>query len=41
METETKPRNIAPDLLNKYWESVGGRESHLTKHGRAKKIRTE
>jgi hypothetical protein len=41
METETKLRSVAPELLDEYWESVGGRESHLAKRGRAKKIRTE
>jgi hypothetical protein len=41
IETETKLKNIAPELLGEYWESVGGRDSHLAKRGRAKKVRTE
>ncbi|KAI1076904.1 hypothetical protein F5B20DRAFT_554198 [Whalleya microplaca] len=41
METESKLRNIAPDALNKYWESVGGRHKFLAKRGRGKKARTE
>ncbi|CAJ2504676.1 Uu.00g120700.m01.CDS01 [Anthostomella pinea] len=41
METETKLKNVAPELLNEYWEIVGGRASHLAKRGRAKKARTE
>ncbi|KAI3330257.1 hypothetical protein F4824DRAFT_479256 [Ustulina deusta] len=41
MEAETKLKNIAPELLHAYWESVGGRASHLAPRGRAKKIRTQ
>ncbi|KAF2963169.1 hypothetical protein GQX73_g10412 [Xylaria multiplex] len=41
MEAETKLKNIAPELLREYWESVGGRASHLAPRGRAKKPRTE
>ncbi|TGJ82754.1 hypothetical protein E0Z10_g6004 [Xylaria hypoxylon] len=41
MEAETKLKNIAPELLDEYWESVGGRASHLAPRGRAKKPRTE
>ncbi|KAI1177041.1 hypothetical protein F4777DRAFT_543523 [Nemania sp. FL0916] len=41
MEAETKLKNIAPGLLDEYWESVGGRASHLAQRGRAKKTRTE
>jgi hypothetical protein len=41
METELKLKNIAPGLLHEYWESVGGRASHLAPRGRAKKMRTE
>ncbi|KAI1421141.1 hypothetical protein F5Y12DRAFT_790426 [Xylaria sp. FL1777] len=41
MEAETKLKNIAPELLHAYWESVGGRASHLAPRGRAKKTRTE
>jgi hypothetical protein len=37
METETKLKSIAPELLDQYWKSVGGRDSHLAKRGRAKK----
>ncbi|KAI1359474.1 hypothetical protein F5Y08DRAFT_349641 [Xylaria arbuscula] len=41
MEPEPKLKNIAPKLLHEYWESVGGRASHLTPRGRAKKPRNE
>ncbi|GAW17674.1 hypothetical protein ANO14919_071340 [Xylariales sp. No.14919] len=41
MEAEIKLKNIAPELLRQYWESVGGRASHLAPRGRAKKPRTE
>ncbi|KAI0389045.1 hypothetical protein F5Y17DRAFT_463107 [Xylariaceae sp. FL0594] len=37
METETKLKSIAPELLDQYWKSVGGRDSHLPKRGRANK----
>ncbi|KAI1810527.1 hypothetical protein GGS20DRAFT_567127 [Poronia punctata] len=39
METEAKLKSIAPQLLEEYWKSVGGRKSHLTKRGGAKKTR--
>ncbi|KAI0811873.1 hypothetical protein GGR55DRAFT_91807 [Xylaria sp. FL0064] len=41
MEAETKLKKVAPELLNAYWESVGGRASHLAPRGRAKKARTQ
>ncbi|GAP91437.1 putative chromo domain-containing protein [Rosellinia necatrix] len=41
MEAETKLKTTAPELLHEYWESVGGRASHLAPRGRAKKARTE
>lgn len=41
MESETKLRSTAPELLDEYWESVGGRASHLAPRGRGKKARTE
>ncbi|KAI8628369.1 hypothetical protein F5Y19DRAFT_476349 [Xylariaceae sp. FL1651] len=41
MEAEAKLKNIAPEMLSEYWESVGGRVKHLEKRGRAKKPRTE
>ncbi|KAI1373142.1 hypothetical protein F4677DRAFT_231088 [Hypoxylon crocopeplum] len=37
MEAETKLRNIAPEALDEYWKSVGGREQFLAKRGRGKK----
>lgn len=40
-EPEPKLKNIAPKLLHEYWESVGGRASHLAPRGRANKPRTE
>ncbi|KAI1298383.1 hypothetical protein F5Y03DRAFT_409466 [Xylaria venustula] len=40
-ESEPKLKNIAPELLHQYWESVGGRASHLAPRGRAKKVRTK
>ncbi|KAI0858433.1 hypothetical protein F4860DRAFT_526931 [Xylaria cubensis] len=42
MEAETKLKNIAPELLQEYWESVGGRAKYLAARGRAaKKSRVE
>jgi hypothetical protein len=41
METELKLKNIAPRLLEEYWESVGGRRSHLAPRGRGKRARAE
>ncbi|KAI0454167.1 hypothetical protein F5B21DRAFT_258937 [Xylaria acuta] len=41
MEAETKLKNIAPELLQEYWESVGGRAKYLAARGRAKKSRIE
>ncbi|KAI1348510.1 hypothetical protein F5Y01DRAFT_292000 [Xylaria sp. FL0043] len=41
MEAEIKLKKVAPELLNAYWESVGGRASHLAPRGRAKKARTQ
>ncbi|KAI1637750.1 hypothetical protein F4809DRAFT_640229 [Biscogniauxia mediterranea] len=41
-ETEAKLKKIAPELLEEYWESIGGREKHLAKRGRGgKRARTE
>ncbi|KXJ97263.1 hypothetical protein Micbo1qcDRAFT_156089 [Microdochium bolleyi] len=36
-EAETRVKSIAPELLEEYWESVGGRSSFLSKRGRTKK----
>ncbi|KAI1408656.1 hypothetical protein F5Y13DRAFT_172038 [Hypoxylon sp. FL1857] len=42
VEAEPKLKKIAPEALNEYWESVGGREKFLAKRGRNnKKTRTE
>ncbi|KAJ2967418.1 hypothetical protein NUW58_g10458 [Xylaria curta] len=41
MEAEPKLKNVAPELLQEYWESVGGRAKYLAPRGRAKKVRTE
>lgn len=41
MEAETKLKNIAPELLQEYWESIGGRAKYLAARGRAKKSRIE
>ncbi|CAJ2508672.1 Uu.00g136980.m01.CDS01 [Anthostomella pinea] len=41
IEAETKLRNVALELLDRYWESVGGRDSHVVKRGRNKKARTK
>ncbi|KAI1735624.1 hypothetical protein F4680DRAFT_452709 [Xylaria scruposa] len=42
MEAETKLKNIAPERLQEYWESVGGRAKYLAARGRAaKKSRVE
>ncbi|XDG06418.1 hypothetical protein ABKA04_006033 [Annulohypoxylon sp. FPYF3050] len=40
-EAESKLRKIAPEALDQYWESVGGRERFLAKRGRNKKARIE
>ncbi|KAH9885348.1 hypothetical protein F4778DRAFT_761173 [Xylariomycetidae sp. FL2044] len=34
MESEQKLKNAAPELLEQYWESKGGRDKHLAKRGR-------
>lgn len=36
-EPEIKLRQIAPELLEEYWERVGGRSDFLSKRGRTKK----
>ncbi|KAH7029757.1 uncharacterized protein B0I36DRAFT_326322 [Microdochium trichocladiopsis] len=36
-ETEVKLKKIAPELLDAYWESIGGRNDFLSKRGRTKK----
>ncbi|KAI0408513.1 hypothetical protein F4802DRAFT_550150 [Xylaria palmicola] len=36
MESETKLRGVAPKLLDKYWESVGGRDKYLARRRREK-----
>ncbi|KAI1750735.1 hypothetical protein F4782DRAFT_241276 [Xylaria castorea] len=41
MEAEIKLKNTAPELLQEYWESVGGRAKYLAARGRAKKRRVE
>ncbi|CAJ2508647.1 Uu.00g136730.m01.CDS01 [Anthostomella pinea] len=41
MEAETKLKNVAPELLDGYWESVGGRASRMVRRGRTKKARTK
>ncbi|KAI0204471.1 hypothetical protein F4808DRAFT_343419 [Astrocystis sublimbata] len=42
MEAEAKLKNIAPGLLEEYWENAGGRHKYLAPRGRAaKKARTE
>ncbi|KAI0425629.1 hypothetical protein F5Y09DRAFT_321239 [Xylaria sp. FL1042] len=41
MEAENKLKNIAPGLLDAYWESVGGRAGYLAPRGRAKKARAQ
>ncbi|KAI1360975.1 hypothetical protein F5Y08DRAFT_34772 [Xylaria arbuscula] len=41
MEAEAKLKKTAPELLEAYWESVGGRAKYLAPRGRAKKARTE
>ncbi|KAI0173071.1 hypothetical protein GGR52DRAFT_370772 [Hypoxylon sp. FL1284] len=40
MEAEPKLKNTAPDALEEYWESVGGRDKFLAKRGRSKKPKT-
>ncbi|KAI0601195.1 hypothetical protein F4775DRAFT_483862 [Biscogniauxia sp. FL1348] len=41
-ETEAKLKKIAPQQLEEYWESIGGREKHLAKRGRGgKRARTD
>ncbi|KAK9777969.1 hypothetical protein SCAR479_05295 [Seiridium cardinale] len=40
-ESESKLKNIAPELLDEYWTVQGGRDKFLAKRGRAKKARTE
>ncbi|KAK5633344.1 hypothetical protein RRF57_009058 [Xylaria bambusicola] len=40
MEVESKLKKIAPELLDAYWESVGGRAKYLAPRGRAKRART-
>ncbi|KAI0503423.1 hypothetical protein F5B22DRAFT_640152 [Xylaria bambusicola] len=40
MEAESKVKKAAPELLDAYWESVGGRAKHLAPRGRAKRVRT-
>ncbi|KAI0477165.1 hypothetical protein GGR56DRAFT_636094 [Xylariaceae sp. FL0804] len=37
IETESKLRRAAPDLLNQYWDTIGGRKAHLGRRGRARK----
>ncbi|XXG95314.1 hypothetical protein Hte_001575 [Hypoxylon texense] len=41
MEAEPKLRKIAPEALDEYWESVGGRDKFLAKRGRNKKARAD
>ncbi|KAI0441593.1 hypothetical protein F4803DRAFT_522724 [Xylaria telfairii] len=41
MEAETKLKNIAPELLQEYWEGIGGRAKYLAPRGRAKRSRIE
>lgn len=41
MEAEPKLRKTAPEALEEYWESVGGRDKFLAKRGRNKKARTD
>ncbi|KAI1775939.1 hypothetical protein F4818DRAFT_415479 [Hypoxylon cercidicola] len=41
MEAEPKLKKIAPEALEEYWESRGGRDKFLAKRGRNKKPRTE
>ncbi|KAI1111500.1 hypothetical protein F5Y14DRAFT_310686 [Nemania sp. NC0429] len=41
VEAESKLKSIAPEMLQQYWESVGGRAKYLAPRGRAKKMRTE
>ncbi|KAL7622638.1 hypothetical protein AAE478_008151 [Parahypoxylon ruwenzoriense] len=40
-EAETKLKNIAPEALKAYWESIGGRDRFLAKRGRGKKGRAD
>ncbi|KAI2466269.1 hypothetical protein F4781DRAFT_434528 [Annulohypoxylon bovei var. microspora] len=41
VEAEPKLRKVAPEALDQYWESVGGRDKFLARRGRNKKQRTE
>ncbi|KAI1453368.1 hypothetical protein F4805DRAFT_470164 [Annulohypoxylon moriforme] len=41
VEAENKLKKIAPEALDQYWDSVGGREKFLAKRGRNKKARIE
>ncbi|KAI1341325.1 hypothetical protein F5Y15DRAFT_30902 [Xylariaceae sp. FL0016] len=41
MEAEVKLKRIAPELLQEYWESIGGREQYVAKRGRTKKPRAD
>lgn len=41
MEPEVKLKKIAPEMLEKYWESQGGRGKFLAKRGRAKKVKVD
>ncbi|CAJ2508677.1 Uu.00g137030.m01.CDS01 [Anthostomella pinea] len=40
MEHESKLMRVAPELLQEYWDGVGGREHYALKRGRPRKPRT-